>query len=243
MMHEAYERHPESAFYIAAGDLVNTGLYRDDWDQLMMYPGEVFAHIPFMAVPGNHDSQDGLGAWMYQDMFSYPDNGPADEMSELTYSFTYQNALFLMIDVTLPIAEQTKWIEQQLSTSQEDWKFAVFHFPPYNSIEFYHDIIGEWGPLFDEYHVDMVMSGHFHYYLRTKPIYNGGPVASPAEGTIYLMSVGTTGKNKDMKPAEYAALQFGADHLYQHVEINGNTLRYTSYGADGEVKDSLLIQK
>src|SRR5690606_24271916 len=70
MMHEAYERHPESAFYIAAGDLVNTGLYRDDWDQLMMYPGEVFAHIPFMAVPGNHDSQDGLGAWMYQDMFS-----------------------------------------------------------------------------------------------------------------------------------------------------------------------------
>lgn len=243
MMHEAYERHPESAFYIAAGDLVNTGLYRDDWDQLMMYPGEVFAHIPFMAVPGNHDSQDGLGAWMYQDMFSYPDNGPADEMSELTYSFTYQNALFLMIDVTLPIAEQTKWIEQRLSTSQEDWKFAVFHFPPYNSIEFYHDIIREWGPLFDEYHVDMVMSGHFHYYLRTKPIYNGGPVASPAEGTIYLMSVGTTGKNKDMKPAEYAALQFGADHLYQHVEVDGNTLRYTSYGADGEVKDSLLIQK
>jgi hypothetical protein len=243
MMQDAYRRHPESTFYIAAGDLVNTGLHRDDWDQLMSYPGNVFAHIPFMAVPGNHDSQDGLGAWMYQEMFSYPENGPGEEMSELTYSFTYQNALFLMIDVTLPIGEQTNWIEEQLATSEQDWKFAVFHFPPYNSIAFYQDIIEAWGPLFDQYHVDMVISGHFHYYLRTKPIHGGKVVGSPAEGTIYLMSVGTTGKNKDMKPAEYAARQFGADHLYQHVEIDGNTLRYRTYGADGEVKDSLLIQK
>lgn len=243
MMKDAYQRHPESAFYIAAGDLVNTGLYRNDWDQLMMYPGDVFAHIPFMAVPGNHDSQDGLGAWMYQEMFSYYDNGPSEGMSELTYSFAYQNALFLMIDVTQPIEEQTAWIEDQLKSSKQEWKFAVFHFPPYNSVEFYQDIIDEWGPLFDRYHVDMVISGHFHYYLRTKPIHAGKVEDNPAEGTIYLMSVGTTGKNKEMKPAEYAEIQFGADHLYQHVEIVGSSLRYTSYGADGETKDSLLIQK
>lgn len=243
MMQQAHQKHPESAFYIAAGDLVNTGLHRDDWDQLMIYPGEVFAHIPFMAVPGNHDSQDGLGAWMYQEMFSYPDNGPTKEMAELTYSYNYQNALFLMMDVTLPINQQTNWVEEQLANSQAEWKFAVFHFPPYNSIEFYQDIIAAWGPLFDEYHVDMVISGHFHYYLRTKPIKDGTVVATPAEGTIYLMSVGTTGKNKEMRPADYAEIQFGADHLYQHVEIDGKTFRYTSYGQTGEVKDSLVIKK
>ena len=243
MMQQAHQRHDESAFYIAAGDLVSTGLHRDDWDQLMAYPGEVFANIPFMAVPGNHDSQDGLGAWMYQEMFSYPNNGPAEDMAELTYSFGYQNALFLMIDATLPIEAQTDWIEKQLRATEAGWKFAVFHFPPYNSIEFYQDIIDEWGPLFDEYHVDMVISGHFHYYLRTKPIKEGAVVSTPAEGTIYLMSVGTTGKNKDMKPADYAEIQFGADHLYQHVEINGNHLSYTSYDAEGEIRDSLVITK
>lgn len=243
MMQEAYQRHPESAFYIAAGDLVNTGLYRDDWDQLLTYPGEVFARIPFMAVPGNHDSQDGLGAWMYQEMFSYPRNGPAEDMAELSYSFTYQNTLFLMMDVTLPIEEQTEWLEEQLLSSKADWKFAVFHFPPYNSIEFYQDIIDEWGPLFDRYHVDMVISGHFHYYLRTKPLRAGEIAASPAEGTIYLMSVGTTGKNKEMKPAEYAQVQFGADHLYQHIEINGKRLRYMSYDRTGSLVDSLTIVK
>lgn len=243
MMQQAHKDHPESAFYIAAGDLVNTGLHRDDWDELMSYPRNVFAHIPFMAVPGNHDSQDGLGAWMYQEMFSYPDNGPAEETVERTYSFNYQNALFLMIDATISVASQRDWIEEQLKRSKADWKFAVFHFPPYNGIEFYQDIIDSWGPLFDRYHVDMVFSGHFHYYLRTKPIHDGSIVNSPAEGTIYLMSVGTTGKNKDLKPADYAEIQFGVDHLFQHVEINGNSLRYTSYGLEGELKDHLEIKK
>ena len=236
MMQQALAEHPESAFYIAAGDLVNTGLHRDDWDELMTFPGKTFANIPFMAVPGNHDSQDGLGAWMYQEMFSYPDNGPAKEMAELTYSFNHQNALFLMIDATLPVAEQTEWIARQLDSTEAEWKFAVFHFPPYNSI------IDEWGPLFDRYHVDMVLSGHFHYYLRTKPIKNGEVMAGPAEGTLYLMSVGTTGKNKDLDPAPFAEIQFGAEHLYQHVEINGSNLRYTSYNLEGEAVDHFVIE-
>src|SRR5690606_7540105 len=148
-----------------------------------------------------------------------------------------------MMDVTLPIEEQTEWLEEQLLSSKADWKFAVFHFPPYNSIEFYQDIIDEWGPLFDRYHVDMVISGHFHYYLRTKPLRAGEIAASPAEGTIYLMSVGTTGKNKEMKPADYAQVQFGADHLYQHIEINGKRLRYMSYDRTGSLVDSLTIVK
>ena len=196
-----------------------------------------------MAVPGNHDNQDGLGAWMYKEMFSYPNNGPSPKMAEMSYSFNYQNALFLMIDATFPISEQTDWIEEQLESSQADWKFAMFHFPPYNSIEFYQEIIDAWGPHFDTFHVDMVMSGHFHYYMRSKPLRAGEIVASPAEGTLYVMSVGTTGKNKEMKEADYAAVQFGLDHLYQHVEIDGKNLRYTSYDQEGEIRDSFVIKK
>ncbi|MEX2594972.1 MAG: metallophosphoesterase family protein [Anditalea sp.] len=243
MMQKTRVKHPESAFYMAAGDLVNTGLHRDDWDKLFSYSGEVFAHKPFMAVPGNHDNQDGLGAWMYKEMFSYPDNGPSPDMSEMTYAFNYQNSLFLMIDATFPIEKQTEWIEEQLASSEADWKFAMFHFPPYNSIEFYQNIIDEWGPLFDNYHVDMVMSGHFHYYMRSKPLLAGKVVNSPAEGTLYVMSIGTTGKNREMKEAPYAALQFGGEYLYQHVEIDGKSFRYTSYDLEGEVRDSIVINK
>lgn len=243
LMQQSHQKHPENAFYMAAGDLVNTGLHRDDWDKLMAFPGEVFAKKPFMAVPGNHDSQDGLGAWMYKEMFSYPGNGPAPEMSEMTYAFNFQNALFLMIDATFPIGDQTEWIENQLASSKAEWKFAMFHFPPYNSIEWYQDIIDEWVPIFDTYHLDMVMSGHFHYYMRSKPLHGGNVVDSPDNGTIYIMSIGATGKNKTMKEANYAALQFAGEHLYQHVEIDGKSLRYTSYDLEGEIKDSFVIEK
>ena len=243
IIQQTLDRHPENSFYMAAGDLVNTGLHRNDWDELWAYSGTTFSKKPFMAVPGNHDSQDGLGAGMYKEMFSYPENGAPETISEMTYAYNYQNAHFLMIDATLPIEEQTEWVEEQLASSKADWKFAMFHFPPYNSIEFYPDIIQEWGPLFDQYHVDMVMSGHFHYYLRSKPLSDGKVAPSPSEGTIYMMSVGTTGKNKEMKPADYAAIQFGADHLYQQVEIDGKDLRSTTYNVEGEILDSFVINK
>jgi len=243
MIQQTMAKHPENFFYMAAGDLVNTGLHRNDWDELWAYSGTAFSKKPFMAVPGNHDSQDGLGAWMYKEMFSYPQNGPSRTISEMTYAYQYQNAHFLMIDATLPIDEQTEWVEKQLASSKSDWKFVMFHFPPYNSIEYYRDIIQEWGPLFDLYHVDIVMSGHFHYYLRSKPLKEGKVMPTPADGTIYLMSVGTTGKNKEMKPADYAAIQFGADHLYQHVEIDGKSLRSTTYNAEGNTLDTFSIIK
>jgi hypothetical protein len=34
MAQKAIKRHPETAFFSIAGDLVSTGLHRDDWDQL-----------------------------------------------------------------------------------------------------------------------------------------------------------------------------------------------------------------
>jgi acid phosphatase type 7 len=170
VIHQAEERHPENSFYIIAGDLVNTGLHRDDWDQLFGYAGKTISRRPLMAVPGNHDSQDGLGAWMYEDMFSFPDNGPEGFNPERTYSFTYQNALYLMLDATLPTAPQTAWMEKVLQEKTSDWVFVVTHFPPYNAVEPYDNLIKEWVPVFDKYNVDMVMGGHFHYYMRSKPL-------------------------------------------------------------------------
>jgi hypothetical protein len=180
--------------------------------------------------------------------YEYLVNHGEGNSSEIHTFLTENNSLspfsfVLMIDVTLPIEEQTDWVEKQLSSSEADWKFAMFHFPPYNSIGFYQEIIDEWGPFFDQYHVDMVMSGHFHYYMRSKPLSAGKVVSNPADGTLYVMSIGTSGKNKDMKEAPYAELQFGGEYLYQHVEIDGRNLRYTSYDLEGEIRDNFVINK
>ncbi|WP_232074263.1 purple acid phosphatase family protein [Spirosoma aureum] len=214
-------RHPNIAFYSIAGDLVSTGLHRDEWDELWQYSGTIFQSKPLLPIPGNHDSQDGLGAWMYQQMFSLPHNGPrhAEVPDERTYAFTYKNALFLFIDATAPIDAQTRWIGQQLARSKADWKFMFFHFPPYTFEEDYTDIRKAWGPLIDRYHVDMVMSGHVHYYMRSKPTYNGKSVASSAQGTIYTISIGIPSEHSIWPDEACAALRYKSGPFYQLIDI------------------------
>ena len=85
-------RHQEIDFYSIAGDIVSTGLNRDDWDKFFQHSGDAFSRKPLMPVPGNHDRQDGLGAKMYYDLFSLPRNGPEGVDEESTYAFEYGNA-------------------------------------------------------------------------------------------------------------------------------------------------------
>ncbi|QDK82570.1 metallophosphoesterase family protein [Spirosoma sp. KCTC 42546] len=245
MAQQTLTRHPNIAFYSIAGDLVSTGLHRDEWDELWQYSGNVFQSKPLLPIPGNHDSQDGLGAWMYQQMLSLPHNGPKhpEVPDEQTYAFNYKNALFLMIDATAPIEAQTAWIKQQLSQSKADWKFMFFHFPPYTFEEDYADIRKAWGPLIDQYHVDMVMSGHVHYYMRSKPTYNGKDVATPAQGTIYTISIGIPSEHEIWPDEPYAALRYKNGPFYQLMDIQGKKLTYTVYDKDGKVRDELVITK
>ncbi len=137
LINDAYNRFPKTAFYSIGGDLVSTGLHRDDWDQLFEYSAKVISNRPLMPVLGNHDDQNGLGAWMFTDLFDLPKNGDADLPEEYLYSFEYSNALFVMLAATLPIKEQTSWLEEQLKNSDAKWKFAMFHFPPYSSVDNY----------------------------------------------------------------------------------------------------------
>jgi predicted phosphodiesterase len=243
MAQQASKRHPDAAFYSIAGDLVSTGLHRNEWDELWNHSAGVFSKRPLMPIPGNHDSQDGLGAWMYKEMFSLPENGPEKLPKEMTYSFVYGNAQYLMIDGTLPVKAQTAWIENQLKNSKSTWKFAMFHFPPYNFVEPYDEIMQEWCTLFDKYHVDMVMSGHMHYYLRSKPMFAGKAVEKPSDGTIYTMSISIPGKQKEWPAENYAVVRYPDGPLYQHIVIKGNKLFYQSLDPDGNIKDELVIEK
>lgn len=240
---QSLKDHPETAFYSIAGDVVSTGLNRDDWDHLFKYSGDVFSRKPIMPVPGNHDNQDGLGAWMYQELFSLPTNGPRDVGPELTYAFDYKNALFLMIDVTAPIDAQTEWIKTQLANSNATWKFAVFHFPPYSWEEDYPEIRAKWCSLFDQYHVDMVMSGHVHYYMRSKPINNQQVVNEPSDGTIYVISVGIPSRGGDMPPESYAVARDSKGWLYQYIDINDEVMSYKAIDFEGNTIDAFTIEK
>src|SRR5690606_38690334 len=105
-------------------------------------------------------------------------------------------------------------------------------------------VVKFWGALFDKYHVDIAFQGHDHAYLRTYPMKNQQRVASPAEGTIYIVS------NSGMKRYEqvdhpYTEVGFENASTYQaiDIQIDGNRLVYRAYDVDGNLRDEFVIEK
>ncbi|MFV0593252.1 MAG: fibronectin type III domain-containing protein [Draconibacterium sp.] len=239
----AFLQHPDVSFVSVAGDLVSDGLHRDQWDEVFQYSADIISQRPFMNVFGNHDNRSGLGALMYEQLFSYPKNGPEGIIPEHTYAFNYNNVLFLMIDATSKDELQTDWIEQQLKNSTSTWKLAMFHFPPYNWEEPYLNIRKLWVPLFDKYHVDMVFGGHIHYYMRSNPMNGGQVVDSYKNGTAYIISIGIPSRTREMTDEPYAAVRKADGQYYQYMKFGPNELSYSAVNSEGKIIDSLILKK
>lgn len=247
LLHSACERHPKAAFYVVAGDNVNRGNNREEWDTFFHAASGVFDRRPYVPALGNHDCPRGDGPRLYLDLLALPENGSANIGPERSYRFDYGNALFVVLDSNSSVEAQSPWLEEQLKSSKAVWKFAVFHHPAYSSAPRRDnaDVREKWGSLFDQYHVDMALQGHDHGYLRTKPMRAGKEAPSPAEGTVYVVSVSGT-KYYELLDHEYAAKSYPRLSTYQVIGIETgqeNKLTYRAYDLEGNVRDEMTIVK
>lgn len=245
LVHNAYRSRPEAAFYIMAGDLVNRGAERNEWDSLFRNAAGIYDRRPVVPAIGNHECQGGRPR-LYLAQFALPDNGPAGLEPERSYSFEYGNALFVILDSNLAPKKQAAWLEEKLSQTKATWKFAVYHHPAYSSggNRDNVDLRAAWTPLFDKYHLDLALQGHDHAYLRTYPLKGSQRVASPKDGTVYVISVSGT---KMYKQSKHDYTEFGMTNVstYQvlDIQISGNRLVYRAYDIDGKLRDELVIEK
>lgn len=245
LVRNAFRRRPDAAFYLMAGDLVNRGAERDDWDNLFANAAGVYDRRPLVPVIGNHECQGGHPT-LYLQQFALPHNGPPGLEAERCYAFEYSNALFVVLDSNLDPATQTDWLEEQLARSRATWKFVSYHHPAYSSAPNRDNqkLRELWTPLFDKYHVDLALQGHDHAYLRTYPLKASQRVASPKDGTVYIVSVSGT-KMYKQDPREYT--EFGLTNVstYQvlDLQISGNRMVYRAYDLDGQLRDELVIEK
>ena len=242
LLDDAMARYPEAAFTTIAGDQVDIGQYRDDWDQFFEYGGAFYSERPVKPTVGNHDVVDGLGAELYVTLLGLPHNGPDGVKPGRIYYFDYADALFLMLDSSSPIDVQAEWLDEVLAESDAKWKFAVFHFPPYSLSHDYDEIRAQWGAHFDEYGVDLVMAGHHHYYLRTHPM-RGGEVAET--GPIYLTSVAVSGRERRTAetPDFVAALDRSGSAQYVAIQVDSERISVRAHNQDGEIVDEFTIEE
>jgi hypothetical protein len=243
VMSSTFAKYPEAAFVTISGDLVGTGLEREDWDMFLAYGQPVFRTRPVMPAIGNHDAQLGLGAGMYLDIFGLPENGPAGISPEAAYTFTYGNTDFFVLDVMSESAPQATWLREQLAQSDAKWKIAVFHFPIFNHEEPYPVLQAEWGTLFDEFHVDLVLTGHIHTHMRTYPMRAGKVVNSSKDGTVHVISISIPNRGFDAPKPEFAEAWVRSDYFCNVISIDDTRLEFRAVNPNGEVKDQFVLEK
>lgn len=252
MLEAADRRHPEAAFYMIGGDLVNTGYDPGQWDSFVANTEKVFSRKPIAPAMGNHDFLGGsIGPRMFNAYFPLPnrEGKKADETSN--YSFRYGRAAFIVVNL-LDVGGQTQWLARELRTASEeecDFIVVMFHQPVYNPFKNRTNIPAQqqWVPLFDRYGVDLVLSGHDHSYMRSKRLKAGRPAADDESGAVYVVATGCE-KFYEFETLDIAERQFTNAATYQHIVMEKTTgglsaIRYRSYDSGGTVMDEFELLK
>ena len=244
----AHARRPDIGLILLAGDLVDRGGERTNWDHFFHRAAGVLDRVAFMPAAGNHEYL-GDGPRLYRAAFPTPANGPPGIDPGLVYSFRYGDATIVALDSTLAIGHpdraeaQTRWLDATLAASPSTWKIVMFHHPLYAShpTRSYPALRDRWVPVLDRHRVDLVLQGHDHAYLRSLPQRAGVPGAG---GTTYVVSV-SGGKFSDRGDHPEAARAFGGVSTYQTIDISADrgTLIYRSLDGEGRELDQLVIEK
>ena len=259
---EAFRRVPDARFWLIAGDL--TSEPEDSQIEEFYYAaGFAFRMIPTIMVAGNHDRgyqmENGeyiLNAkgrktrtidlspfWSHE--FTLPANGVAG-LEESNYSIDYQGVRILVINSNTRLREQAAWLEKLLANNPNRWTIVAFHHPMYSMGADRDDKETRTAflPLFDSYHVDLVLTGHDHTYGRTWKLVNGVRVDDNQPGTIYAVSVSGPKAYPLTTPYKNLMAKFGEKvQLFQEIFVNGGTLEYKAIAADGSVYDSFILKK
>ena len=162
------------------------------------HTGRLLRQSALFPSVGNHDydnqpfpyQQDEPNMAYFQN-FSLPSKGElggVPSTSEAYYSYDYGNAHFVCLDSyawgkdNFRIFDQANniqlnWLKEDLKATKQDWKVVYFHYPVYTKGTYDSDVSGEiiklrdyLARVFDEYGVDLVMSGHSHVYERSRPL-------------------------------------------------------------------------
>jgi 3',5'-cyclic AMP phosphodiesterase CpdA len=251
MLRSAYRRHPGIDFLLIAGDLVDRGNERTNWDHFFLRAAGVFDRVPFMPCVGNHEYLD-MGPRLYRAFFELPRNGPAGIDPELVYQFEYGDAFFAMLDSTLAVSDagqarrQAQWLDVALRQTRATWKLVIFHHPVYPSHPWRDtpNLREYWVPVFDRHHVDLVLQGHDHAYLRTYPLRGHRQAHGGDSGTTYVVAV-SGDKFVDQAQRDYIEVGYTNLSTYQTIEIKSQARRlvYRAYSEAGFIVDELVLEK
>jgi len=221
----ALKTMPQAEFVANCGDFTNDST-NEEWNFYDQAFDELNRSLTIVPVAGNHDGF-AVHHW-FENMFNLDTSESVQNLNGVNYSFDYGNAHIAVLntnDLMSMSNAQLKWFKNDMNSTDKDWKIAFLHKSPYTLGK-----DGKWpdalylqksfAAVCDEVNVDLVMSGHDHMYLRTKPLVNNKPTP---DGTVYVLA-GTAGSKR------YEVRPFLAEVFLRTKLIGALVIQKNGYG-------------
>jgi hypothetical protein len=222
----AHSRFPFEFVLMTGDNMYGTESARDFVDKFEApYKPLLETGVKFYASLGNHDDTDQI--------FYEPFNMGGNRY----YTFNPKPDLRIFaLDSNYMSPEQMQWLEKELAGSTSRWKVAFFHHPPYSSGGRHgSDVVLRkvLEPLFVEHGVDVVFTGHEHFYERLKP----------QQGVHYFVS-GGGGKLRrgDINKGEIHAKGFDEGFHFMLIEIVDDVMHFQVITDTGATADNGAIK-
>jgi len=186
--------------------------------------------VKFYASLGNHDSRE----QRYYKLYNME--------GKLYYSFKApkEDVRFFALESTYMDQDELKWTEEELKKSGEKWKIVFFHHPLYSSARTHGSALQlrqVLEPLFIQYGVSVVLTGHDHFYERVKP----------QKGITYFVcgSGGQLRVGNIDRSTGLTAAGFDTDNAFMVAEIIGDQMTFQAISRTGKIVDagSLMRRK
>ena len=213
-------------FVLLLGDNLYGGETPKDYENKFenVYRPLLDQQVKFYATLGNHDEP-------VQRFYQYFNMNGKEY-----YRFTKGNVAFYSLNSNYMDAKQVKWLEDELAKDTSEWRITFHHHPPYSSG-------GKHGsdaalrkvvePIFLRYGVNMVLTGHDHFYERIKP----------QKGIYYFVS-GAGGKLRSGDVRDNSPLTekfFDRDMSFMLAEVVDNQFYFQVISRTGETVDAGVL--
>ena len=261
VIEDAMEKNGGISLLLSAGDQASLGL---ECEYKAYSASPSLRTISTATAFGNHDRK----AVDYKTFKNYPNektNNLVGEYNAMDYWFVKGDVLFMVMNSNNGSGiDHHNFVKEAVKANPDvKWRIMMFH----------HDLQGGriesresenkflrliWGPICDEFKIDLVLLGHSHYYTVSAPVYGGEKVGSIAPnatvtdpaGTVYMVS-GSINRPRELKDGEIPPLgsniaidKLTSEKIYNIIDFSEDSITVKSYTLEsGEMFNSYTIAK
>lgn len=253
VMNRLFKNERDLAFCLITGDVTDRAGQEAQWDGFF---GSLTSlkEIPFMTMPGNHEyyttsSGSYDSANIYNQYFNNPKNSFEGRMNS-SYFFNYNNILFIMLDSikTDKMAEHREWLVNVLENNPADFIIVGMHCGLTSCGPYEGDAKNQraaFQDIFENYSVDLVLSGHEHIFSVELTRYQGEK--NPEIGTTYVVGAAAGNKKYNAEKVHIKEKDFYYDGTMYScysgciIEVTEDDLTLEYYNVKNELMYSFTL--